>query len=100
MKIGQKLMLGFVGIAVLSGVVGYVAVNSLREITSDIREVNESNIHEIEGATEMAAALLSMGGSIKEYLLEKIENRPDEIIRAKKDLEENFKDFEKALELA
>ncbi|MBL6990957.1 MAG: HAMP domain-containing protein [Bacteriovoracaceae bacterium] len=100
MKISHKLTFGFLLITFLILIVGYISFESLDEMTNDVHEVSESNLQEISSAAEMVFELTKMQVYIREYLLEHIESRSSEIIRAKAEIDSSFDNFEKQLKAA
>ena len=53
MKIGQKLILGFIAIALLVGVVGTIAIKYDTQILFDVDQILLSNSKELKAATEI-----------------------------------------------
>jgi signal transduction histidine kinase len=99
MKIKQKLLLGFIGIASLVGMVGYYAINSLNKITRDVTQIRQSSILELESSTEMAFELILLNGLFKEYIHEAVKKQTDATDKIKTEIKGSFKRFEKALAL-
>ncbi len=60
MRIGQKLIVGFVGIALLVGVVGYVAINSGQKVRESYHKVIDDTVPEIMVLENIKIASLRM----------------------------------------
>ncbi|CAN2050573.1 two-component system, NtrC family, sensor kinase [Candidatus Magnetomoraceae bacterium gMMP-1] len=109
MKIGQKLILGFIGIALLVGLVGGIAIISNISIKNDISQLTESSINEVETAAEMRLAIQICQTAIQEILEEEYRAiiKPEEKIEAAAAAEDaekiifsSLKKFEKWLTLS
>ncbi|CAN2038984.1 two-component system, NtrC family, sensor kinase [Candidatus Magnetomoraceae bacterium gMMP-15] len=109
MKIGQKLILGFIGIALLVGLVGGIAIISNISIKNDISQLTESSINEVETAAEMRLAIQICQTAIQEILEEEYRAiiKPEEKIEAEAAAEDaekiifsSLKKFEKWLTLS
>ncbi|MHC4193459.1 MAG: ATP-binding protein [Planctomycetota bacterium] len=70
MKLGQKLVLGFIGIVLLVALVGAVAIKSNTEILFDVDEILLTNSKETKAATEIAYQTQSIHSSINQLLSE------------------------------
>ena len=57
LKLGQKLILGFVGVALLVGVIGYIATANFRKVGETFVELKDDIIPGAISMTEMDAAL-------------------------------------------
>ncbi len=100
MNIRQKLILGFILVALLPCLIIIVfSIANLGRITKDLYKIQESGVVKLKSATQMANELAKIETLIKESLLEKIEVGPDETVRTKNKLEQSLLDFQKALEL-
>ena len=95
MKIGQKLILGFAGIALLAGIVGAIAIKYTAEIRKDVDVIAMSNLDKVEGATEIAYYNQRIKTGIRELLLETIHKDPEEIKRAKGVIKESISEIQK-----
>ncbi len=83
MKIDQKLILGYVGIVLLVGGVGGIAVNYTTKIGKNVDETVLSNVVEVEGASVISYKVQQISSSIRELFLGTIEERPEKIKKAK-----------------
>ena len=77
MSIGQKLVTGFVGIAILVGVVGTITVKHNTQILSDVDQILLSNSNETKAAAGICYHIQSIKSNIKELLFETIGERPE-----------------------
>ncbi|CAN2044862.1 two-component system, NtrC family, sensor kinase [Candidatus Magnetomoraceae bacterium gMMP-13] len=109
MKIGQKLILGFIGIALLVGLVGGIAIISNISIKNDISQLTESSINEVETAAEMRLAIQICQTAIQEIIEENYRAiiKPEKKIEAEAAAEDaekvifkSLKNFEKWLTLS
>ena len=96
MKIKYRMLMVFVGLALLVGIVGSTAIKSLHHITDGVVQVRESSVLEIESTNEMALSLSVMDRLLEEYIHH---TKAAEIAVAKNNLEKSFAGFEAALEL-
>jgi len=76
MRISQKLILGFIGIASLVGVVGAIAIKYNTEIVFDVDRILLSNSNEAKAATEIVYLIQRIQASINEFLSEAIDEKP------------------------
>jgi hypothetical protein len=76
MRISQKLILGFIGIASLVGVVGAIAIKYNTEIVFDVDRILLGNSNEAKAATETVYLIQRIQASINELLSEAIDGRP------------------------
>jgi len=97
MKIKKKLILVFMGLASLVALVGYFSTTSLRKIAIDVDQVRNSSILEVESSTELVFDLILLRSLFNEYIHETIKNDPGPANKVKREIEENFMRFEKAL---
>ena len=103
MKISQKLIFGFMSIVILVGLIGTIYIVLNREIGTDIAQLVESAIYEVEGAAEMSFALQASQIHAQELIAEKYRLllEPDEAVdavnQAEMNIHEALKSFEKWL---
>ncbi len=60
MKIYQKLLLGFICVALLVSLVGAIAIFTNNEVTRDFKQLTHSSIEEVGGATKMSFILQTL----------------------------------------
>ena len=77
MKIGQKLILGFIAIALLVGVVGTIAIKYDTQILFDVDQILLSNSKELKAATEISYYIQRINLKTKELLLDTTAQKPD-----------------------
>ena len=77
MRISQKLILGFIGIASLVGVVGAVAIKYNTEIILDVDQILLGNSNEAKAAIEITYHIQSIQTNINKLLFENIDGRPE-----------------------
>jgi signal transduction histidine kinase len=90
MKIEQKLILGYIGIVLLVGGVGGIAVNYTTKIRKNVDETILSNVVEVEGASVISYKVQQISSSIRELFLGTIEERPGKIKKAKKRIKKSI----------
>ncbi len=74
MKIGQKLILGFMVISLLVGIVGVISILQGLDIKEELEEIVLSNLREVERTTEIAYHIQRVKSNIRELFLETLEN--------------------------
>ncbi|MHC4738161.1 MAG: ATP-binding protein [Planctomycetota bacterium] len=70
MKIGQKLILGFIAIALLVGLVGSFAIKYDTQILFDVDQILLSNSKELKAASEISYYIQRVNSKIRELLLD------------------------------
>ena len=65
MKIEQKLILGYIGIVLLVGGVGGIAVNYTTKIRKNVDETILSNVVEVKGASVISYKVQQISSSIR-----------------------------------
>ncbi|MDO9288556.1 MAG: MCP four helix bundle domain-containing protein, partial [Thermodesulfovibrionales bacterium] len=93
MKIGHKLIAGFLLIAFFTVVSGYFAVRSIQSINKEFHKVAEDTVPELKLLGDLRFACLRMISSISEFALIAEEeksvlsaNKRQKMARAEKDL--------------
>ncbi|MDI6758877.1 MAG: ATP-binding protein [Candidatus Omnitrophota bacterium] len=100
MSIRQKLILGFITVALLPCLtIMAFSILNLEKITKDLRNIQESGVNKLKSAGQMANELAGIEALLKECLLEKIEIGPQEVIRTKNKVEEGLLRFEQVIRL-
>ena len=84
MRIGQKLVLGFIGIASLVGVVGAIAIKYNTDIVFDVDQILLGNSNEAKAATEITYHIQRIQTNINKLLFERINERPEQEKHTKK----------------
>ncbi|MHC4395472.1 MAG: ATP-binding protein [Planctomycetota bacterium] len=84
MKIGQKLILGFIAIALLVGVVGTVAIRYDTQLLFDVDQILLSNSKELKAATEIGYYIQRINAKTTEFLLDTTAQDPERKKYAKK----------------
>ena len=72
MKIGQKLILGFIAIALLVGAVGSFAIKYDTQILFDVDQILLSNSKELKAASEISYHIQRINSKIRELLLDTV----------------------------
>ena len=67
MKIKNKLLAVFVGLASVASIVGVLAINGLNSIKTDMVQISKSSLLELRNSTEMAYGLIAIDGLFKQY---------------------------------
>jgi len=83
MRIGQKLILGFIGIASLVGVIGAIAIKCNTEIVFDVDRILLGNSNEAKAATEITYHIQRIQTNINKLLFEGIDEKPRQKKHAK-----------------
>ena len=87
MRIGQKLVLGFIGIALLVAVVGAIAIKYNTDIVFDIDQILLGNSNEAKAATEITYHIQRIQTNINKFLFEGIDEKPKQKKRIKNAVE-------------
>ena len=90
MKIGQKLILGFIAIALLVGTVGTVAIKYNIQILFDVDQIILSNSKELKAATETSYYLQKINSKTRELLSSATSQTPQENIQTRKAIVKNI----------
>jgi len=77
MKIGHKLILGFIAIALLVGAVGGFAIKYDTKILFDVDQILLSNSKELKAATEINYYIQRINSKIRELLLDTAAQSPE-----------------------
>lgn len=87
MKIYQKLILGFIGIALLVGIVGTIAIITNTDIAHNINQLAHSSVDEVKGASRLSFALQESQFHAQELIAERYREivEPDEAADARKE---------------
>ncbi|MCP3868279.1 MAG: hypothetical protein GY703_09340 [Gammaproteobacteria bacterium] len=72
MKLIQKLTLGFLSVALLLALAGYIQTTFIRNIEHDVNEVGHSNIGELKNSIGIAYQISIVNADMAEYLLKSI----------------------------
>ena len=75
MRIGQKLVLGFIGIASLVAVVGAIAIKYNTDIVFDFDQILLGNSNETKAATEITYHIQRIQTNINKLLFERIDEK-------------------------
>jgi len=78
MRIGQKLVLGFIGIASLVAVVGAIAIKYNTDIVFDFDQILLGNSNETKAATEITYHIQRIQTNINKLLFERIDEKPEQ----------------------
>jgi PAS domain S-box-containing protein len=78
MRIGQKSILGFIGIASLVGIIGVIAIKYNANIALDVDQILLSNSNEAKAATEIAYHIQRIQTNINKLLFERIDEEPEQ----------------------
>ncbi|MBA7643503.1 hypothetical protein ES703_51234 [subsurface metagenome] len=78
MRIGQKLILGYVVIALFVAVGGGIAIKIATEVMKSIDAIVLSNFAEVEAATEIAYLIQKTKSEIRDHFLETIEEHQEQ----------------------
>ena len=78
MRIGQKSILGFIGIASLVGIIGVIAIKYNTNIALDVDQILLSNSNEAKAATEIAYHIQRIQTNINKLLFERIDEKPEQ----------------------
>jgi PAS domain S-box-containing protein len=78
MRIGQKLVLGFIGIASLVAVVGAIAIKYNTDIVFDFDRILLGNSNETKAATEITYHIQRIQTNINRLLFERIDEKPEQ----------------------
>jgi len=90
MRIGQKLVLGFIGIASLVGVVGAIAIKYNTDIVFDFDQILLGNSNEAKAATEITCHIQRIQTNINKLLFERIDKGPEQKKHTKKAIGESI----------
>ncbi|MDD5063883.1 MAG: ATP-binding protein [Phycisphaerae bacterium] len=77
MRIGQKSILFFIGIASLVGIIGVIAIKYNANIAVDVDQILLSNSNEAKAATEIAYHIQRIQTNINKLLLGRIDETPE-----------------------
>jgi PAS domain S-box-containing protein len=78
MRIGQKSILGFIGIASLVGIIGVIAIKYNADIVLNVDQILLSNSNEAKAATEIAYHIQRIQTNINKLLFERIDEEPEQ----------------------
>jgi PAS domain S-box-containing protein len=78
MRIGQKSILGFIGIASLVGIIGVIAIKYNANIALDVDQILLSSSNEAKAATEIAYHIQRIQTNINKRLFERIDEEPEQ----------------------
>ena len=98
MKLIHKLTLGFLAVALLMAVVGGIQVAFIHEIGHEMREIERSNIGEVQGAIEIAYRVVLIGADMNEYLLAGVTGDTRDGLADRQRIMNDLAGLEKALE--
>jgi PAS domain S-box-containing protein len=90
MRISQKLILGFIGIALLVAAVGALAIKHNTEIVMDVDQILLANSKEAKAASEIAYQIQRIHSSMSELLLETAVQTPARRKYAKKTIADSI----------
>ena len=90
MKISQKLILGFIGIALLVAAVGAIAIWYNTKFVLDVDQILLANSKEAKAAAEIAYQVQRIRSSISELLLETIDHTPQRKKHAKRTISDSI----------
>jgi two-component system cell cycle sensor histidine kinase/response regulator CckA len=96
MKIGQKLILGFLLVAGLAGFVGYVGVNSSRDASTAFEYAQEIEIPSLVATLQIKAAARQVSIKATEYCMRGAESDKKKTREALEKLDARLDAFEKA----
>ncbi len=102
MKIGQKLILGFLAVAFLVGIVGYVTINKEQKIKNSYEEVISDTIPKIIALQNIRFFSLRMITEVVSYVAkvaekELAEEEEEEFLEAKEEVEKWEAEYEKSI---
>lgn len=83
MRIGQKSILFFIGIASLVGIIGVITMKYNANIALDVDQILLSNSNEAKAATEIAYHIQRIQTNINKLLVERIDEEPEQKKHAK-----------------
>ena len=98
MKIGHKLLLGFLTVAILVAVVGYVCVSNIKQTGESFEYSAKIEIPSLVATLEMESAARQASIKAIEYSLRKEKGDKKKIFEALGKLEISYNAFEKAEE--
>jgi PAS domain S-box-containing protein len=78
MRIAQKSILGFIGMASLVGIIGVIAIKYNANIALDVDQILLSNSNEAKAATEITYHIQSLQTNINKLLFEGIDEKPEQ----------------------
>jgi len=84
MRIGQKSILGFIGIASLVGIIGVIAIKYNTNVALDVDRILLGNSNEAKAATEINYHIQKIQTNINKLLFERIDERPEQKKHIKK----------------
>jgi PAS domain S-box-containing protein len=87
---GQKSILGFVGIASLVGIIGLIAIRYNANIALDVDQILLSNSNEAKAATEITYHIQRIQTNIHKLLSERIDEEPEQKKHTRTALEESI----------
>jgi two-component system sensor kinase FixL len=78
MRIGQKLVLGFIGIASLVGIIGAIAIKYNTDIVFGVDQILLGNSNEAKAATEITYHIQKIQTNINKLLFGRIDEEPEQ----------------------
>jgi PAS domain S-box-containing protein len=84
MQIGQKSILGFIGIASLVGIIGVIAIKYNTNVALDVDQILLGNSNEAKAATEITYHIQRIQTNISKLLFERTDERPEQKKQTKK----------------
>ena len=83
MNLVHKLTIGFLSVAGLLAMVGFVNILYLKEIRDNVHRVASSNVGEVQGSVDLAYQIATINGDVSEYLLELHSEHSDHLAQRK-----------------
>ncbi|MGE5474397.1 MAG: methyl-accepting chemotaxis protein [Ignavibacteriales bacterium] len=103
MKIGSKLLMGFITVAIISAIVGMIGITNLKTIEKADKLLYEKNAIALEVIGGISAKSQEMRGTLKDMMLNannkaKIENSKQKLNQIISDINNLLKDYEPTIE--
>ncbi|MCP4694259.1 MAG: response regulator [Desulfobacterales bacterium] len=97
MKLGRKILAGYMGIALMVAVLGGINFRFTSEIKKDLDELRTSNVGELTGCVLLIDHLTGIQTNLKKLLLFTGMDNPDEIRLMKENIYQDFSGVENGL---